>query len=84
MKVALPGVLLTALVSGILVTGLGGGALLPSLVMGGTATLLQVVAVRALGQGHRGDTVAFIKAFGIGTPSRGKWSQLNRSFQMPS
>ena len=70
MKIGLLGVLLTAVVTGILVTGLGRGALLASLVMGGAATLLQVAAIRALGQGYRGNTAAFFKAFRTGLALR--------------
>jgi hypothetical protein len=57
-------------VTGLLVLGFGRGALLPGPVFGGLATLVQVMAVRALRRGMAGGTPEFFKGMGIGMALR--------------
>ncbi len=61
------GVLLTLLVTLLLWRVWGDSAVLPGAVFGGIATLIQVLAVRALQRGfHGATTTAFFKGFGTG------------------
>lgn len=71
MKVLAAGILLTAVVAALLVRWLGAGALLPTVVMGGVATAIELVAVRALRRAplSRG-TAEFFKAVGVGMALR--------------
>lgn len=71
MKVLAAGIVLTAGVAALLVRWLGTGALLPALVMGGVATTIELVAVRALRRAplDRG-TAEFFKAVGVGMALR--------------
>jgi hypothetical protein len=64
------GVLLTGAVTGLLVLGFGGGALLPGLAFGGLATLVQILAVRALRRGMAGGSAEFFKGMGVGMALR--------------
>jgi hypothetical protein len=64
------GLLLTGLVTALLVFGFGGGALVPGLVFGGLATLVQILAVRALRRGMAGSTPEFLKGMGVGMALR--------------
>ena len=57
---------LTALVTVLMVLIWGRVAILPGVVFGVVATLIQVAALRALKQGWRGDTAALFKSFGVG------------------
>jgi len=69
-RVLLAGLLLTAAVTGLLVLGFGSGALLPGLAFGGLATLVQIMAVRALRRGMGGGTTEFFKGVGVGMALR--------------
>ncbi len=71
MKVLAAGIALTVVVAALLMRWLGPGALLPAVVMGGVATAIELVAVRALRQAplSRG-TTEFFKAVGVGMALR--------------
>lgn len=60
------GLLLTLLVTLALRRLWGDAAVLPGAVFGSIATLIQVIAVRALQRGFHGSTTAFFKGFGTG------------------
>lgn len=64
------GLLLTAAVTASMAAIFGSGAVLPAAGAGVLATLIQLVAVRALRRGLTGGTTDFFKAFGIGTALR--------------
>ena len=64
------GLLLTAAVTSLLVLRFGGGALLPGLLFGGLATLVQILAVRALRRGMAGGSAEFFKGMGVGMALR--------------
>ena len=71
MKVLAAGIVLTALVAALLVRLLGPGALLPALVMGGVATAIELVALRALRRGLAAKaTTEFFRGVGIGMTLR--------------
>jgi len=69
-RVLLAGLLLTAAVAGALTLGFGRGALLPGVTFGVLATVLQMIAVRALRRGMAGGTTEFFKGMGIGMALR--------------
>lgn len=69
-RVLLAGLLLTAAVAGVLTLGFGRGALLPGAAFGILATVLQMIAVRALRRGMAGGTTEFFKGMGIGMALR--------------
>ncbi|HXW96589.1 MAG TPA: hypothetical protein VEI47_03310 [Gemmatimonadales bacterium] len=57
---------LTVLVTGMLRAAFGPAAVVPGLVFGLLATVLQLLAVRALRRGYHGSNTEFVKGFGIG------------------
>jgi len=67
MKVVLAGGLLTATVAVLLWLWQGEAALAPALLMGGVATLIELLALRALQRGLAGEgATALFKGFGVG------------------
>lgn len=67
MKVLLAGLLLTGLVAALLVAWLGPAALPPAVLMGGIATLIELVAIRSLRRGLAArNTTEFFKGVGVG------------------
>jgi hypothetical protein len=64
------GLALTVVVTGLLLAGFGSSALLPGLVFGLIATVLQLFAVRALRRGIGGSHTDFAKGFVIGSALR--------------
>ena len=69
-RLLLTGLLLTAGVTSALVLGAGRSALLPGVVFGALATVLQMMAVRALRRGMARGTAEFFKGMGIGMALR--------------
>lgn len=71
MRVLGAGALFTLLAAGLLVRWQGQSALLPAVVMGGLATVIELVAVRALRRGLAGrGTAEFYKGVGVGMALR--------------
>ena len=66
MKQVVPGVVLTALVTALLVWGFGRAALMPGLVFGAVATAIQVAAARFLKQAVGKPFEQLLKAWGLG------------------
>jgi hypothetical protein len=60
------GLVLTLLVTLGMRQGWGAAAVLPGVVFGLLATLIQLAAVRALGRRMHGSTTEFFKGFGVG------------------
>ena len=61
-----PGIALTAIVTGLLYTGWGREAVLPSLVFGGLATVIQMISVALVRPAFAGETVRLLKRWGWG------------------
>jgi hypothetical protein len=66
MRLVAPGVVLTAVVTALLVWGFGPPALVPGLVFGGLATLIQFVAGVALRRAVGKPFEQLLKAWGVG------------------
>lgn len=70
MKQVVPGLVLTAVVSALLVWGFGGVALMPALLFGGIATAVQLAAARFLRQAKGKSFEQLLKAWGLGMALR--------------
>lgn len=70
MKQVVPGLVLTAVVSALLVWGFGGVALMPALLFGGIATAVQLAAARFLRQARGKSFEQLLKAWGLGMALR--------------
>ena len=66
MKIALLGLLLTTVVTGVVWRAWGDSALLPAATFGLLATVIQMVAVRALASRYHGTLTEFYRGFGTG------------------
>lgn len=67
MKVLAAGLLITLALAGLLFMWLGKDAVFPVVVMGGVATLIEIIAVRALRKGLGAPkTTEFFKGVGVG------------------